>query len=252
MKAIISYLIFVLISTIAWNAAYAESSVFEIKGNGIGILNSVSPQLYTSSLRMTLSDSSSIAVGLITVRGGDLYINAKAVTQEWKLSHTDDGSFHAEGPAKTRQNTLYTIILDGNRIFTTSVGSVWKVSASMEGDGKKFSLQYLVSGRDPFPTAVSSLTQKVIIPNGNSNQANTGFYVPLHLEIIRGTAVIWENQDNIGHTVQSQDNQGRVISLFNSNVLKTGETFSYKFDKAGTYHYFCTIHPWRVGSVTVS
>lgn len=92
----------------------------------------------------------------------------------------------------------------------------------------------------------------VIIPNGNSEVGNVGFYIPLHLEVGKGTTVVWINDDNIPHTIQSQDEQGNVMSLFNSKALKTGERFAYKFNEHGVYHYFCTIHPWRVGVVTVS
>jgi plastocyanin len=72
------------------------------------------------------------------------------------------------------------------------------------------------------------------------------------LEVIRGTTVTWQNQDSIQHDIQSIDSSGNIIPLFNSGLLKTGDTFSYKFDKPGGYHYFCTIHPWRIGIVTVS
>lgn len=92
----------------------------------------------------------------------------------------------------------------------------------------------------------------VVIPNGNSEVGNVGFYIPLNLEVATGTTVVWINDDNIKHTIVSQDEQGNVIPLFNSKALKTGERFAHKFDEAGIYHYFCTIHPWRVGMVTVS
>lgn len=91
----------------------------------------------------------------------------------------------------------------------------------------------------------------VIIPNGNAKQSNTGFYVPLNLEIKKGTNVQWINEDNLGHTISSQNEFGKVIPLFNSPVLKTGETFSHTFVEPGVYNYFCTLHPWRIGIVTV-
>lgn len=91
----------------------------------------------------------------------------------------------------------------------------------------------------------------IIIPNGNAKVGNAGSYIPLSLEIQRGTTVIWLNDDNVGHTVQSQDGHGNVIPKFNSNILKTGERFAYKFDESGDHHYFCTLHPWRVGVVLV-
>lgn len=96
------------------------------------------------------------------------------------------------------------------------------------------------------------LRSEIIIPNGNADQSNTGFYIPLNLQVKVGTTVVWVNDDNVLHTVQSQDEDGNPIGVFNSNVLNTGERFAYKFDESGTYDYFCTLHPWRVGQVTVT
>ncbi|MEM2785280.1 MAG: plastocyanin/azurin family copper-binding protein [Candidatus Nitrosotenuis sp.] len=96
------------------------------------------------------------------------------------------------------------------------------------------------------------IVANIVIPNGNSKLGNVGFYIPLNLEIMKGTTVIWINDDNIEHTIVSQDEKGNVIPLFNSKALDTGERFVHKFNESGVYHYFCTIHPWRVGVVTVS
>ena len=96
------------------------------------------------------------------------------------------------------------------------------------------------------------ITAEIIMPNGNAEQSNTGFYIPLHLQVKVGTTVVWINDDNVMHTVQSQDENGDPTGLFNSNVLNTGERFAFKFEESGEYNYFCTLHPWRVGQVSVS
>jgi plastocyanin len=95
-------------------------------------------------------------------------------------------------------------------------------------------------------------TMHIIIPHGNYDLANAGFYIPLNAEVNIGTTVVWVNDDAVLHTIQSQDDQGQVIGLFNSAPLKTGERFAYTFDEEGIYNYFCTLHPWRVGLVTVT
>ena len=92
----------------------------------------------------------------------------------------------------------------------------------------------------------------VIIPNGNSLLGNVGFYIPLNLGITTGTTVVWQNDDSDVHTVQSQDEDGKPSGDFNSNVLQTSDTFEHKFTDTGEYPYYCTLHPWRVGVVTVS
>lgn len=102
-------------------------------------------------------------------------------------------------------------------------------------------------------TAENSMPSRseIIIPDGNDRQTNTGFYVPLHLQVKASTTVVWINNDNVLHTIQSQDKAGKPTGLFNSNVLKTGEIFTFKFEEPGMYNYYCTLHPWRVGQITV-
>ena len=68
---------------------------------------------------------------------------------------------------------------------------------------------------------------------------------PQELTVSAGTTVTWTNRDDIPHTVVSTE------KIFKSKVLDTDEKFSYKFEKAGTYPYFCSIHPKMTGKVTV-
>jgi len=68
---------------------------------------------------------------------------------------------------------------------------------------------------------------------------------PAALTVPVGTAVTWTNRDDIPHTVVSTD------GIFKSKVLDTDEKFTYTFSKAGTYPYFCSIHPKMTGKVIV-
>ena len=60
-----------------------------------------------------------------------------------------------------------------------------------------------------------------------------------------GTTVTWTNHDDIPHNVVSPEQK------FKSPVLDTDETFSHTFDVAGTYKYYCSIHPRMTGQVVV-
>lgn len=91
----------------------------------------------------------------------------------------------------------------------------------------------------------------VLIPNGNFDVSGSGFYLPLNLEISKGTTVTWANEDAVPHNIQSQDEFGKVSDVFNSPPLNTGERFEFTFDEEGEYHYYCSFHPWRVGVITV-
>jgi plastocyanin len=68
---------------------------------------------------------------------------------------------------------------------------------------------------------------------------------PATLTVAPGTTVTWVNRDDIPHTVVSTD------SVFKSKVLDTDEKFSFTFTKAGTYTYFCSIHPKMTATVVV-
>ena len=70
-------------------------------------------------------------------------------------------------------------------------------------------------------------------------------FTPASLTVAAGTTVTWTNRDDIPHTVVSTD------GVFKSKVLDTDEKFAYTFSKAGTYPYFCSIHPKMTGKVIV-
>lgn len=68
---------------------------------------------------------------------------------------------------------------------------------------------------------------------------------PETLTVPVGATVTWTNKDDIPHTVVSTD------GVFKSKVQDTDEKFSYTFTKAGTYPYFCSVHPKMTGKVVV-
>ena len=68
---------------------------------------------------------------------------------------------------------------------------------------------------------------------------------PQKLTVPVGATVTWTNSDDIPHTSVSTE------GVFKSKVLDTDEKFSYTFAKAGTYSYYCTIHPKMTGKVVV-
>ncbi len=68
---------------------------------------------------------------------------------------------------------------------------------------------------------------------------------PATLTVPVGTTVTWTNHDDIPHNVVSTD------GVFKSKVIDTDESFSFTFHKAGTYPYFCAIHPKMTGKVIV-
>ena len=68
---------------------------------------------------------------------------------------------------------------------------------------------------------------------------------PETLTVPVGTTVTWTNRDDIPHTVVSTD------GVFKSKVRDTDEKFSYTFSRAGTYPYYCSVHPKMTGKIVV-
>jgi plastocyanin len=68
---------------------------------------------------------------------------------------------------------------------------------------------------------------------------------PAIITVTAGTTVTWINRDDIPHKVVSNNDE------FKSKVLDTDEKFSYTFSKAGTYPYFCSLHPKMTGKIVV-
>jgi len=116
-------------------------------------------------------------------------------------------------------------------------------------------IKFLIENKIITIEALESVSEmkeaQIIIPNENSDVSGSGFYLPLNLETSTNTKVIWVNDDSVSHNIQSQDEFGNVIDLFNSPPLNTGDRFEFTFEEAGVYHYYCSFHPWRVGVVTV-
>jgi plastocyanin len=72
-------------------------------------------------------------------------------------------------------------------------------------------------------------------------------FSPKTFTVAAGATVTWTNHDNVPHAVTSADNQFRK-----SPVLKAGQSFSNTFATAGTYSYFCSIHPRMTGKIIVN
>jgi plastocyanin len=70
-------------------------------------------------------------------------------------------------------------------------------------------------------------------------------FAPGTFTVAVGTTVTWINHDDIPHTVVSTD------GVFKSKVMDTDEKFSYTFTKAGSYPYFCSVHPKMTGTIVV-
>jgi len=93
---------------------------------------------------------------------------------------------------------------------------------------------------------------KVVIPKGAAlPEDGQIYYDPEVVDVAVGDTVSWDNADNTVHTVTSGQPPADADGVFDSEMMSAGDVFEYTFTEAGSYDYYCTFHPWMVGTVNV-
>ena len=98
-------------------------------------------------------------------------------------------------------------------------------------------------------------TVNVEIPQGTSStgcETSNACYSPASITINAGDTVEWQNTDTAAHTVTGGSPSDGPSGVFDSSLIMGGASFEHTFDEAGSYDYFCMVHPWMVGNVQVN
>lgn len=98
-------------------------------------------------------------------------------------------------------------------------------------------LVFALAAAGAIPALAQDAKAKVTIDNFT--------FTPAELTVSVGTTVTWDNHDDIPHTVVEKN------KLFRSKALDTDDSYSFTFTQAGTYDYFCGLHPHMVGKIIV-
>ena len=105
-------------------------------------------------------------------------------------------------------------------------------------------------------TAVEAFPMELLIsaPTGSGipgcDETNECF-LPYDASIGVGATITWSNDDTAAHTVTSGIVAEGPDGLFDSSIFMSGTTFEFTFNDAGTYDYFCMVHPWMTGIINV-
>lgn len=92
---------------------------------------------------------------------------------------------------------------------------------------------------------LATLASPVVSADSDTVTIRNFSFSPTSLTVNAGTAVTWKNLDGEPHTVVS--GQG----LFRSEALDQNDSYTFKFDKPGTYGFICSIHPMMKGTIIV-
>ncbi len=95
-------------------------------------------------------------------------------------------------------------------------------------------------------TAATTVTTTAPPDAGGDVSIESFAFDPAGTTVSVGDTVTWtNNEDSVGHTTTSDD------GFWKSDLLKPGDGFERTFDEAGTFTYFCSIHPSMKASITV-
>jgi plastocyanin len=165
----------------------------------------------------------------VSVTTGYTYYNP-----QWSNSSPDMTSIsaHVEIPIKTKIENISTV----TKIITE----------------QGFWINNLQIQKVPKSDADTNLM--VTIPSGSSTpgcESSESCFLPYNKVLNMGQTLTWENLDTATHTVTSGSSTNGPDGLFDSGLFMTGATFSFLFDTVGEYDYFCLVHPWMTGKITV-
>ena len=77
-------------------------------------------------------------------------------------------------------------------------------------------------------------------------------FIPNPVTVEIGTIVTWSNTDTAAHTATSGSaGGGDAAAVWDSSLVMAGQSFSYTTDTVGSFDYFCMVHPWMIGNLTV-
>lgn len=125
--------------------------------------------------------------------------------------------------------------------------------SSSAGDNNQSSTGNETTGTPAGGGAATVSTVSIVV--GASVPSNGEFYSPETVETTVGSMVTWRNDDSLPHTVTSgtvENNSPQPDGKFDSGIMNAGATFPFVFDTAGEYPYYCMLHPWMTGQVTVN
>ncbi len=93
--------------------------------------------------------------------------------------------------------------------------------------------------------AVADATLAEAAPGDPEVRIDNFSFTPGEVKVAAGGEITWINHDDVPHTVMS------TTKAFSSPPLDTGEKFTHAFPKAGTFPYYCSLHPQMTGKVVV-
>ena len=197
----------------------------------------------------------------------------KNIAKWWNEGKLDDADFVTVIQYMVKEKVIYIPDLPKQNIFDQSnyiptlqfaktTAKLWAVGEMSEdefiNDSIKSLYEYGIISNENFreTTTVDIIkrgTIQISIVKESSIPDIVESYNPSSIKVYSGTTATWTNDDSAAHTVTSGTMSDNIVgSMFDSGLIPAGNTWSYKFEKSGEWDYFCILHPWMEGTVSVN
>jgi 3',5'-cyclic-AMP phosphodiesterase len=151
------------------------------------------------------------------------------------------GTAPAPGPMKVESERLKSVLGITDVTFVPGRSMLAVVDATLSGQPPAFE----AASHDAMVRRQSTRKSLALAPN---EIAIDNFkFAPATLTVRAGTKVVWINNDDVPHLIVNVQNRFRQ-----SPVLDSDQRFSTTLTKAGTYDYFCSLHPMMQGKIIVT
>jgi len=235
MKLIFFVLLLVISSGFVFSDAFADVTITPDSGSGSSTDNCVDTQYGCYSPGIASVDYGE------TVR----FSNTDSAAHTWTAGTASDGPTGEFDTSMVMAGNSYEWTAD----VSGSIPYFCAVHPWMDGLIKVESKPVQTyPGSAPYGTDVTIPRDTGSPGCENSNSC----YSPYKLSIDEGETISWYNADSAAHTVTSGTPSNGPDGVFDSSMLMAGKSFSHKFYNSGTYNYFCMVHPWMVGVVSVT
>jgi glucose dehydrogenase/plastocyanin len=223
-----------------------------------GVITAIDPRTNTIVWQKQTPFPNSIGSGVMATAGGLLFhgepdgnfqaFDARTGDLLWQFQT----GFGADGPPITFQ-------LDGEQYVAIATGGN-NLGLSARGDAVwafKLSGDLLPLNSPPAPPKVQIITSAPVAVETVSigrtwnadqklaNIRNEYAFGPENITVAVGATVTWTNDGDLAHSATSDS------KVFDTGLLEPGGNATFTFDRAGTYGYFCSPHPWMIGQVVV-
>jgi len=88
-------------------------------------------------------------------------------------------------------------------------------------------------------------------PGSSTPGCEPDCFIPTTATVEVGAIITWANTDTAAHTATAGSAADGPSGVFDSSLIMAGGSYSHTFDTAGTFDYFCMVHPWMQGTVIV-